>query len=570
MKIGKIDKTVAVRLKNDANYFCEKILGVKLHHYQQQVVNEKHRNLAMCWSRQTGKTFLLSIKAVHEAVTFVPTETKKEFLVMVLSQDRERAREFYNLILQHIHSNPLLAGMIEGDPKQSETKLSNGSRIINKAGGRDGKALRGYSVDLLIIDEADFIPNPVFVAGEQCTASVRGKIWLISTPNRKATTFYKYFNDGLQARRKYNNPELLEEGEEQFEEPIGREFNYKSYHVHWTEGLKAFKPDGTTQLDKDFIMKKKNSMAKWEFEQEYEAIWSDDIASYFNEKQVRACVDPELTPERYVYERIRPNDIIYVGIDFAKHKDRTVVVAITKVDNQEYQVQFTYEMEGRDWDRQLIEINAMMMKLRPTKVYIDKTGLGDVMFDLMTRSQVMPNGDQNYMLGLVDNDSAISMSIQSKSSMYSHLQHMIGNRLIRLPNHKRMLQELIMLQYEKTNQSEWVRILAPEKTVGEDIHDDYPDALALACKGTEDDYRFFGVDMVGIRKGLSTTTVPSVQRERPSFFGDDRDQDLDAWEQQAKNRGAKVTTLFGETNARKPGIARGRSWSRKNSRIKRF
>jgi phage FluMu gp28-like protein len=209
MKIGKIDKTVAVRLKNDANYFCEKILGVKLHHYQQQVVNEKHRNLAMCWSRQTGKTFLLSIKAVHEAVTFVPTETKKEFLVMVLSQDRERAREFYNLILQHIHSNPLLAGMIEGDPKQSETKLSNGSRIINKAGGRDGKALRGYSVDLLIIDEADFIPNPVFVAGEQCTASVRGKIWLISTPNRKATTFYKYFNDGLQARRKYKDLKRL-------------------------------------------------------------------------------------------------------------------------------------------------------------------------------------------------------------------------------------------------------------------------------------------------------------------------------------------------------------------------
>jgi hypothetical protein len=27
--------------------------------------------------------------------------------------------------------------MIEGDPKQSETKLSNGSRIINKAGGRE-------------------------------------------------------------------------------------------------------------------------------------------------------------------------------------------------------------------------------------------------------------------------------------------------------------------------------------------------------------------------------------------------------------------------------------------------
>ena len=100
---------------------------------------------------------------------------------------------------------------------------SNGARIINKAGGRDGKSLRGYSVDLLIIDEADFIPNPVFVAGEQCTASVRGKIWLISTPNRKASTFYKYFHDGLEARKKYNNPELLETDEEPYEEPIGRD-----------------------------------------------------------------------------------------------------------------------------------------------------------------------------------------------------------------------------------------------------------------------------------------------------------------------------------------------------------
>ena len=199
---GFIDKKIAIRLRDDGTYFSEKILGIKLHFYQKEVMNEEHRFISMCWSRQLGKTTLLAIKATHYAVT------NSNKLIMILSQDRERAREFYNLIISYITSSPLLGNMIVGEAKQSETKLDNGTRLINKAAGRDGRSLRGYSVDLLIIDEADFIPEPVFTAGEQCTSATRGKIWLISTPFRKATTFYKYFTEGLEARAKSDNPSL--------------------------------------------------------------------------------------------------------------------------------------------------------------------------------------------------------------------------------------------------------------------------------------------------------------------------------------------------------------------------
>ena len=245
-----------------------------------------------------------------------------------------------------------------------------------------------------------------------------------------------------------------------------------------------------------------------------------------------------------------------MGIDFAKHKDRTVLWCIGKQVNGEYKTLFTYEMEGRDWNKQLAEINMMMLHLQPNYIFIDKTGLGDVMFDLMSKSDVMPNGDKNHMLGYVVD---ITMTLQKKVSIYAHLQYMIGNQMIEIPNHDRAIKELIFLQYEKTAQSEWVRILAPAS--GDDIHDDYPDALALACQGTVDDVMFIPVTMQSIRKLQATP----MHRKSPLRKNQD-DDDLDGWEAiQRQHKGAKVTNIMGSSNDRKVGRMNGRKgYKRKN------
>jgi hypothetical protein len=554
--IGTVDKKFAVRLKEDGVFFTTKLLNIQLHYYQQEVMNDYHRFIAMCWSRQIGKTTLLSIKATHKAVTFIATPEKKEFLIMVLSQDRERAREFYNLILSHILSSPLLSNMIVGDAKQSETRLVNGARIINKAAGRDGRSLRGYSVDLLIIDEADFVPEPVFVAAEQCTSSTRGSIWLISTPFRKGTTFYKYFKDGELAKAKHKDPSLLDEDEEPHDSVIGREYGFKTYHHTYEAGLIAIKPNGDPQLDPEFIEKKRRSMAKWEFQQEYLAEWADDIAAYFNEKQINNCIDKKFTERDYVYHRTHRKQIIYVGIDFAKHKDRTVVFAITRLENGEYDTMFTEEYEGRDWDKQLIAINLLMADLKPNEIWVDKTGLGDVMLDIMMNGLYMPNGDKNYMLGRISENTAVSFQLNRKSSLYQHLQYMIGNGLINLPNHKRMKTELTMLQYEKLPGSEWVRIHAPDTS--DDIHDDYPDALALAVSATAHEVKYIPLHMKGTRKALLADRVP---KRRVAQFEDE--EDLDTWERkQVREKGAQVYR-FGERRE-KVGQTRGRGYQRGN------
>ena len=522
MKVSQITPQIARRLRDDGIFFCEKILGTKLHYYQKEVMNEHHKYIAMCWGRQLGKTTLLSFKATHYAVT------NPNKLIMILSQDRERAREFYNLIIGHILGNPLLANMIVGDAKQSETKLSNGTRLINKAAGRDGRSLRGFSVDLLIIDEADFVPEPVFIAGEQCTASVRGAIWLISTPFRKGTTFHKYFTDGQLARGKYEGTVPLDEDEERPDSPIGQEFDFLTFHHDYRAGLQAFKEDGLTQIDGIFIKKKQKSMERWAFEQEYLAKWSDDIASYFNEKQIRACLtDLSLKEEDYI-EYGEVGQTYYMGVDFAKHKDKTMITTIKRLNNGQYQVVRVDVWEGRDWDKQIIDLNHIVGKINPAMIYIDKTGVGDVMLDFM-KNMANVGAERNHMQGKIE---PINFAIQTKTTLYSHLQNMIGNRMLHLPLDKKLLAELIFIQYEKTPASEWVRIHAPTG-----MYDDFPDSLALAIQGSVSDVLFIPVHLQGIVRALAPK--PEAQLGKlANEFG--MDKDGDAWELMQLAKGATI------------------------------
>ena len=120
----------------------------------------------------------------------------------MVSQSRDQAREFYYRVLNLFKRHPILFSLIEKET-QAETRLFNGSRIMNRAVGTEGVSIRGLSIDLLIVDEADFIPELVFNAIEATQASSDGNLILISTPNKKGSTFYKYFQDGMEARREY-------------------------------------------------------------------------------------------------------------------------------------------------------------------------------------------------------------------------------------------------------------------------------------------------------------------------------------------------------------------------------
>ena len=54
--------------RNDVTSFAYYMLGFKLFDYQDLIVNDKSKRLAICSSRQIGKTASVSLMALHEAL----------------------------------------------------------------------------------------------------------------------------------------------------------------------------------------------------------------------------------------------------------------------------------------------------------------------------------------------------------------------------------------------------------------------------------------------------------------------------------------------------------------------
>jgi len=487
-----LDERVEDRLIDKPSFFSEKILGVFLHWYQKKVIDDKHPNKALCWSRQIGKSTMVAIYVVWYIYTQSTIKNPKK--ILILSQDRDASRRFYNMVISFILNSPLLAESIVGEALQSMTKFSNGAEMLNKAPGREGKSVRGDTVDLLIIDEADFIAEEVFVAAEQTTAASHGQIILISTPNRKGSTFYQYFTDGMKAWRKAQGIDDLEEDDDPeyyVGHPAGYDFGFKSYHYDYNVGLevKVKLPNGKErpQLSHAIVNRMRKKTAYWQFQQEYEAVWAEDTASYFASKLIIDATDETYQMRDFGV----PNRIYYMGVDFAKHVDKTVVLIGEVQDDGRLQVVHIYSVQGRNWVAQKNDIMDLGSRFNISRAFLDGTGVGDALFDEL-------NGVASPLYKKCER---IIFTMPTKNNVYQNLSNLFNaNRLI-IPHHKQLIDELMFLQYHKMEGTQYVKIEAPKGMVH--IGDDYPDAMALLAMGMSKNLLLGAFQGYLIRKNLS-------------------------------------------------------------------
>jgi len=479
-----LDERIEDRLMTDPVFFAEKMLGMKLHWYQIMVIKDPYPYKAMCWSRQIGKSTLVAVYVVW----YIFTNEDKN--ILILSQDRDASRRFYNTVISFILGNEILANSIKGDTLQSVTRFTNGVQMQNKAPGREGKSTRGDAVDLLIIDEADFIAEEVFVAAEQTTASRHGAIILISTPNKKGSTFYQYFTDGIEAWRKAKGEMPIDEEDHEFSEddgengynhlepeqyyvghPPGRRFQFKSYHFDFNVGLEVdvTLKDGTKrpQLSRLTVRRMRAKSAYWQFQQEYEAIWAEDVASYFASKLIIDATDSTYEMQDFG----QPGRIYYMGVDFAKHVDRTVCLVGEVLEDGRLKIVHIYGVHGRNWVEQKKEIMDIANRFPIKRAFLDGTGVGDAMYDEL-------NGVGSPLYNVCDR---IVFTMPTKNNVYQNLSNLFNAGRIIIPHHKQLIDELMFLQYEKLEGSQYVRINNPKGMVG--IGDDYPDAMALIGMG---------------------------------------------------------------------------------------
>jgi len=216
-QIGFTEEMVSEYLKcsQDPIYFIEtymKIISIndglvnfKLYDYQKDMIlsMKDNRNTVIATARQAGKStttcgFILWYIIFHAEKT-----------VALLANKGDTAREILGRIqLAYQHLPKWLQQGVKEWNKGSFV-LENDSRVLASATSSD--AIRGYSINLVFIDEAAFIDNwdEFFTAVYPTISSgTESKIILVSTPNG-LNHFYKIWQNANEDRNGYNSLKVM-------------------------------------------------------------------------------------------------------------------------------------------------------------------------------------------------------------------------------------------------------------------------------------------------------------------------------------------------------------------------
>jgi len=153
--------------------------------WQRSFLTNNDDQVAMNCHRGAGKTAVVSVKALHQIVT-VPN-----YEVLALSRSDEAAMQLTGYVQKRL-------GMLRDHPRVVEDNkhklvLENGSSITSIPCGDNSP--RSYHVNLMIEDEAAFVPHAVYMAARPTVRAKRGRYLILSTPKGKVGHFYEVFEN---------------------------------------------------------------------------------------------------------------------------------------------------------------------------------------------------------------------------------------------------------------------------------------------------------------------------------------------------------------------------------------
>lgn len=168
-------------------------LGFEPDAWQEAVMRWQGKRLLLNCARQSGKSTIASLLAVHTAMS------KPAALVLLVSPSLRQSSELFRKCSSWLAKMKTPPAMVE-DNKLSAT-FGNGSRIVSLPASES--TIRGFSaVDLLIEDEAARVDDELYKAVRPMLAVSGGRLILASTPWGQRGHFYDEWRDGGDAWRR--------------------------------------------------------------------------------------------------------------------------------------------------------------------------------------------------------------------------------------------------------------------------------------------------------------------------------------------------------------------------------
>ena len=240
---------------------------MKLDKWQKNLIDYEG-NFVLCSGRQSGKSVTVGKKigkrVREKATTFLimgPTERQSEALLskaLVYLMDE-------------------VPGMVmEGKdrPTKHKVKLTNGGMIYCYPTGDTAKGIRFLTVDVLVAEEAAYIPEQVWDAvTPMLLTREKAETWLLGTPFGKTTNDgeIKYFY------ARYNDP------------------TFKVFHVDSEKAIKEREicktwSKGQKENALAHLKSEEERMTKNAFNQEYRGMYVEDLSRFFSDDVInKAC-----------------------------------------------------------------------------------------------------------------------------------------------------------------------------------------------------------------------------------------------------------------------------------------
>jgi GGDEF domain-containing protein len=378
--------------------------SLALDRWQNEVLEHKG-NIAIRSGRQVGKSTVIAMKAARFANEHPGTVT------MVIAAAQRQSSLLFDKIRSEVDDMKM---EYAEPPTLSRMVFKNGSKIFTLPAGRTGYFIRGFTLDLLIADEAAYIPEEVWKAVIPMIAVSRkargfGWIILLSTPFGKGGYFASSFDDP----------------------------DFRTFHIS---------SENCPRIPVDFLEKERKRMTKQEYAQEYLGEFIDEWNAFFDTKLLKECasiVNWETETDKKADCRY------YLGVDIARYGGDENAFVVAELDRRDHVniVKFltTSRVSTTDTIGRVLKLDEIF---HFNKVFIDDAGIGggptDILIEKIGRRVVGLNNAKRSV------DKEEHMKGILKEDLYSNALVLMESGHLKMLYHVDALRSLKSVRYEYT------------------------------------------------------------------------------------------------------------------------